>query len=314
MADKIRIGLLGIGRMGQNHLRNIMLLKDAELAFIYDVDKEACAKLSVQYGVRVSENLDADMKQVDGVVIVTPTFTHFDYIKRAAECVKNIFVEKPLTDSAETAKEVVKLAEAKGLNIQVGFIERYNPAVATLKSVMQNSESIISAEFNRSNKVASGRITDVDVVIDLMIHDIDLALGLNGKAVRVTAHGHQKNDVIEYARALVTHENGRVSDITASRITEKRIRQINVACEDMFIDCNLLVREVKVHRPAEQNLNGAVLTAKDEAVEVKLYDALQAELSDFLKLCRGEKTQASDVYAGLESLEIAEEIRKQIKG
>ncbi|WP_303852212.1 Gfo/Idh/MocA family protein [Seleniivibrio woodruffii] len=313
-ANKIKIGLLGIGRMGQNHLRNIMLLKDAELVFIYDVDKDACAKLSAQYGVKVSEDLDADMKTVDGVVIVTPTFTHFDYIKRAAACVKNIFVEKPLTDSAETAKEVVRLAEEKGLNIQVGFIERYNPAVATLKAVMQNSESVICAEFNRSNKVASGRITDVDVVIDLMIHDIDLALGLNGNAARVTAHGHRKNGIIEYARALATHENGRVSDITSSRITEKRIRQINVACEDMFIDCNLLNKEVKVHRPAGQDMPGAVLTAKDEAVEVKLYDALQAELSDFVKLCRGEKTQASDVYAGLASLEIAEEIRKQIKG
>ncbi|TCK62366.1 Gfo/Idh/MocA family protein [Seleniivibrio woodruffii] len=310
--DKIKIGLLGVGRMGQNHLRNILQLKDAELSFIYDVDRETCAKLSAQYGVAVSEDLDADMKKVDGVVIVTPTFTHFDYIKRAAECVKNIFVEKPLTDSAETAREVVKLAEEKGLNIQVGFIERYNPAVASLKAVMLNSSSVINAEFNRSNKVASGRITDVDVVIDLMIHDIDLALGLNGKAVRVSGHGCRKNGMIEYARALVTHENGRVSDITASRITEKRIRQVNIACEDMFIDCNLLNKEVRVHRQPEQTINGAVLSAKDEAVEVKLYDALQAELSDFLKLCRGEKTQASDVYAGLESLEIAEEIRKQI--
>jgi len=312
--NKVKIGLLGLGKMGQNHIRNLVQLSDVELEFVYDIDKDACRKVSEQYGVRVSQDIEQDMSNVDGIIIVTPTFTHFDYIKRVAGCVSNIFIEKPLTDSAETARAVVKLAEEKKLRIQVGFIERYNPAVVALKSQMQKSSSIICTEFNRSNKVSSGRIADVDVVIDLMIHDIDLALGLNGKVISVCASGHRKNGIVEYARALLTHENGRISDITASRITEKRIRSINVAAEDMYIGCNLLTKEVSLHyQSTEGGASGSEMIAKDEQIEVKLYDALQAELSDFINLCKGKETQASDVYAGLESLEIAEEIRRNIR-
>ena len=229
MNNIVKIGLLGVGMMGQNHLRNLSMLKQVEVTFIYDFDKELCEKMSKLYDVPVSQNLDEDLKKVDGVVIVTPTFTHADYIKQVSKYVKNIFVEKPLTDTLESSKEIVELSKKLDLNIQLGFIERFNSAIVAAEKVIKNSKHIINIDFTRTNKV-SGRITDVDVIIDLMIHDIDLALSLNGKPKKIEAHGYIKSGMIEYARAILTHENGTFSNIVASRITEKRIRHISATC------------------------------------------------------------------------------------
>lgn len=309
----VKIGLLGVGRMGQNHLRNLAMLKQVEVSFIYDFDKEVCERLSTTYGVKVSVNLDEDLKKVDGVVIVTPTFTHFDYIRQVAKHVTNIFVEKPLTDMLESSKEIVELVKANNINIQVGFIERYNSAVVALRKVIRNSKHIINIDFSRTNKVSS-RITDVDVVIDLMIHDLDLALYINGKPKKIEAHGYVKDDMIEYARAIITHANGSFSNIVASRITEKRIRHISATCDDMYIDCNLLSKEVFVNKQTiEQYLEDVSISSKEETIDVRPQEGLLLELIDFVNLCNGEKVNIPNEYDGLLAMEVASEIQKQIK-
>lgn len=308
----VKIGLLGVGKMGQNHLRNLAMLKQVEIGFIYDFDKELCEKLAVQYGVKASHNLDEDLQSVDGVVIVTPTFTHADYIRQVSKYVKNIFVEKPLTDRLESSKEIVKLAKELDLNIQVGFIERYNSAVVALEKVIKNSNHVINIDFSRTNKVSS-RITDVDVVIDLMIHDIDLAISINGKPKKVEAHGYVKDGMAEYARAIITHENGSYSNIVASRITEKRIRHISATCDDMYIDCNLLSKEVFVNKQSiEQYLDNVSISSKSETIDVRPQEGLLLELMDFVKLCQGEKVDIPNEADGLLAMEVANEVQKQI--
>lgn len=308
----VKIGLLGVGNMGKNHLRNLAMLKQVEIVFIYDFDKEMCKKLASTYGIKVSDDLDADLQTVDGVVIVTPTFTHADYIKQVAKYVKNIFVEKPLTDTLKSSKEIVQLAKENDLNIQVGFIERYNPAVVALEKVIKNSDHIINIDFARTNKVSS-RIIDVDVVIDLMIHDLDLALYINGKPRKIEAHGYIKDDMIEYARAIITHENGSFSNVVASRITEKRIRHISATCDDMYIDCNLLSKEVFVNKQTiTQYLNDVSIFSKSETINVRPQEALLSELMDFVKLCQGESVKVPNEYDGLLAMEVANEIQKQI--
>lgn len=308
----IKLGLLGVGKMGQNHLRNLMMLKQAEIVFIYDFDKELCNRLSVQYNIQTSENLEEDLQAVEGVVIVTPTFSHYDYIKQVSKYVKNIFVEKPLTDTIESSQQIVKLAQEKNLTIQVGFIERYNPAVAALQKVIKNSSHIINIDFSRTNKVSS-RITDVDVIVDLMIHDIDLALHLNGKAQKINAHGYIKDNMIEYARAIITHENGSFSNIIASRITEKRIRQISVTCDDMYVDCNLLSKEVFVSKQTTvQYLDNVSISSKQETIDVRPQEGLLLELVDFVKLCQGEKVNIPNEIDGLRAMEVASEIQRMI--
>ena len=180
MDKPIKIALFGIGKMGQNHLRILSMLKDVEIAFLYDTNQELCQVMSERFGVKILKDIDEDLKSCDGAIIVTPTFTHFDYINKVSDYVKNIFVEKPLTNTLESTQIILTLAKEKSLNIQVGFIERYNPAVLTLKNILTpNTHKIINIDCIRTNKMSS-RITDCDVVIDLMIHDIDLALNFNG--------------------------------------------------------------------------------------------------------------------------------------
>lgn len=312
MNNIVKIGLLGVGKMGQNHLRNLAMLKQVEIVFIYDFDKEMCEKMSKQYSVKVSKNLEEDLQYVDGVVIVTPTFTHSDYIKQVSKYVKNIFVEKPLTDTLESSLDIVNLAKEKDLNIQVGFIERYNSAVVALEKVIKNSNHIINIDFSRTNKVSS-RITDVDVVIDLMIHDLDLALHINGKPKKIEAHGYIKENMIEYARAIITHENGSFSNVIASRITEKRIRHISATCDDMYIDCNLLSKEVFVNKQTiEQYLENVSISSKEETIDVRPQEGLLLELIDFVKLCQGECVCIPNEDDGLLAMEVANEIQKQI--
>lgn len=308
----IRIGLLGLGHMGKHHLRNLTMIKQVDLAFIYDIDEVLEKQTAEQYNLTATENIEQDLSSVDAVIIVTPTHTHFDYIKIASEYVKYIFVEKPLTDNVATTLDIVKLSQEKDIKIQVGFIERYNTALAALNKVIANSNNIINIDFSRTNKVSS-RITDVDVVLDLMIHDIDLALYLNGKPRLINAHGYINNNIIEYARAIITHENGRFSNIVASRITEKKIRSINATCDDMYIDCNLTSKQVFVNKQTtQQYLNSVSITSKEETIHVAPQEALLLELIDFVKLCSGQPVVVPDEKDALNAIIAAETIKTKI--
>jgi predicted dehydrogenase len=229
--------------------------------------------------------------------------------------VRNIFVEKPLADTLENAEAVARFVADKGVNLQVGFIERFNPAVQSLKQVLDKSERVISIDFTRTNKL-SARITDVDVVTDLMIHDIDLALYLNGPARSVAAHGFAHGKMIDFASALITHENGRFSRIQASRITEKKMRLIEATCVDMFVDCELLRKEIIISRQSEiRQAEGQpyTISAVQEAIEVRPQEALLSELQAFVASCRGQaSTENPGVQDGLAAMQICEDIQKVV--
>lgn len=311
----VRVGLVGLGRMGQNHLRILSMLKGVELAFVADADAAVAGRHGVAHGVPGVSSLDGALDSVDAVVICTPTVTHADYIRMVAGKVRNIFVEKPLADTLEEASRVARFAAEKGLNVQVGFIERFNPAVQSLKQVLDKSERVISIDFTRTNKL-SARITDVDVVTDLMIHDIDLALYLNGPARSVAAHGFAHGKMIDFASALITHENGRFSRIQASRITEKKMRLIEATCVDMFVDCELLRKEIIINRQSEiRQAEGQpyTISAVQEAIEVRPQEALLSELQAFVASCRGQRqTGLPGVQDGLAAMQIGDEIQKAV--
>lgn len=321
MGKIVKIALFGIGKMGQNHLRILSMLKDVEVAFLYDVNLELCESLSKSFGIKVLENLDEDLKGCDGAIIVTPTFTHFDYVNKVSDYIKNIFVEKPLTDTLDTTQIILDLAKQKSLNIQVGFIERYNPAIITLQNILRDTK-IVNIDFTRTNKMSS-RITDVDVVIDLMIHDIDLALHFNGDIADIYAHGVVMEGMIEYARACIIHKNGAFSNIVASRITEKRIRQISVTTHNEYIDCNLLRKEVFVDKQSvEQRLDSVSISANTETIEVRGQESLFSELLDFVNLCRdgasakspstSAKINRPNQHDGMKAMQVAYKIQSLI--
>ncbi|MBN7822802.1 Gfo/Idh/MocA family oxidoreductase, partial [Bowmanella sp. Y57] len=158
MQQVLKVGLIGLGNMGRNHLRVLSMLKGVDLAFVADANAEVAARAGEAHGIPGVVDPTPLLAEVDAVVICTPTVTHADYIRLAAGHVKNIFVEKPLAATLDEAREIATFARDKGLNVQVGFIERFNPAVQALKTVLDRTERVISLDFTRTNKV-SARIT-----------------------------------------------------------------------------------------------------------------------------------------------------------
>lgn len=311
----VKVGLIGLGRMGQNHLRVLSILKDVNIVFISDINASVTERLSNAYGVKALANISSEFPEVDAIIICTPTITHVDYIKLATSRVKNILIEKPIARTLSAAKEISEFAINNSLNLQVGFIERFNPAVQALKSIIENTEKIISIDFTRTSKL-SARITDVDVVTDLMIHDIDLALYLNGPAKSVSSHGFSRKQMIDFASALITHQNGQFSRIQASRVTDKKMRMIAATCIDMFVDCDLLRKEILINRQSEikqEEGQPYTISAIQKVVEVKPQEALLSELQAFIASCRGKRIEGlPGTEAGLVAMEICDQIQKAI--
>ena len=310
----VRIGLIGVGYMGRNHLRVLSAAKGIHLAFICDTDEEEAKLLSKQYDVPVVRSVDDHLHDVDAVVIATPTSTHYDLIKQVSEHVQYIFVEKPMTGTLANSKQILQFVAEKNIKFQIGFIERFNPAVITLKELLNSAGKTINIDFVRTNKLSS-RITDVDVAVDLMIHDVDLAIYLNGPVKNINAYGALDNDMIAFSRATLEHENGVFSNITASRITEKRIRHISGTCVDMYIDCNLLNKEVYVHnQSSSQHYNNVFIGSKQETIVVPPVEALVTELQVFGDYVRGNSdvvvpTAQDDIAA----MSVIDEIQKQVR-
>lgn len=311
----LRVGLFGLGKMGRNHLRVLSMLKSVELALAFDVDANA-ATHAAAVGVPFISELPAGNLDIEAAVVCTPTSTHAEFVHALlARGVRKLFIEKPLADTLERAQGIVEACEAVGATLQVGFIERFNTAVQELKKITDRSQQVVSLDLTRTNRVSS-RITDVDVITDLMIHDIDLALHINGPVVDVSAHGFCEGEMIDLASALLTHKNGRFSRIQASRITEKKIRMIQATCLDMFVDCDLLRKEILISRQSEtkQPDGGAyVISSVGEAVEVRPQEALLLELQAFVGTCQGQVVPGlPDAAAGLDAQVICQKIREAV--
>jgi predicted dehydrogenase len=293
------------------------MLKGVELAFVADADVALATRLGVAHGVPGITDPTPLLPTADAVVICTPTITHTDYVRTCAEFVSNIFVEKPLADTLGEAKALAEFSAIRQLNVQVGFIERFNPAVQGLRNILGRSERVISIDFTRTNKVST-RITDVDVVTDLMIHDIDLALYLNGPAKSVAAHGFVHNKMIDFASALISHDNGRFSRIQASRITEKKMRTIEVTCTDMFVDCDLLRKEIIISAQSETFQSAGqpyTISAVQQAVEIRPQEALLCELQAFVTSCCGERAEgAPSLSDSVSAMIVCEQVQKAILG
>lgn len=311
----VRMGLLGLGQMGRNHLRILSMLRGVDLCFIYDADAAHCQSLAAQHGLQAVDDVEAAAAMVDALVICTPTATHADYIRRLAPRVSALFVEKPLAHSLEAAQAVADVVREHGVWVQVGFVERFNPAIVGLQRVLTDAARVINIDFTRTNRLSS-RITDVDVIMDLMVHDLDLALHLNGPVRKVEAHGVVESGLIEFASALLRHENGRFSRVQASRITEKKIRLIQATCSDRFVDCDLLRKEIVISRQSVTSQSGAdayAISAQQDSVVVGQQEALLSEIQAFVRVVQGGTREGlPDFAAGLASLEISEAVRSAV--
>lgn len=316
LENNIRLGLLGLGQMGRNHLRVLSILKGVEIAFVHDANQDHARTVASQHRLPAVDDAVTAAREVDAVLICTPTATHADYVARLAPHVSAMFVEKPLAHSLAAAQALKVAVEKHDVLVQVGFIERYNPAIVALDRVLRDAERVINIDFTRTNRL-SARITDVDVVMDLMIHDIDLAIHLNGPVSSVAAQGVIENELIEFASAQLTHANGRFSRLQASRITEKKLRLIEATCSDRFVDCDLLRKEIVIHRQSvtqQSGLGAYSIMSNQEAVAVGQQEALLSELQAFVEAVRKRSAATIPGFAaGVESLAVAEAIINEVE-
>ena len=287
--DHVRVGVIGVGRMGKSHCRVYSSLPRAELVGVCDQDSDTGRQVAQQYQVPFYPEVDELLDEVDAVSVVTPTPQHFDLVLRCLERDVHILVEKPITETLEQAEILTNAAEARPVVVQVGHIERFNPTYRELKNVFDDL-AVLVINFRRLSPY-QGSNTDVDVISDLMIHDTDLVLDLMGREpVSVNAHGLTAFDgAIDHVVADLWFGSAPLLTVTASRVTEQKVRSIEVTALEAFVEGDLLNKSISVHRRTVGeylNLNHRGVKYRQESVieriHVPIFEPLFLELQHFV--------------------------------
>ncbi|PPK87630.1 putative dehydrogenase [Neolewinella xylanilytica] len=243
----LSIGLIGVGHLGKIHLKCLQLASaDYDLVGIYDTDRKLAEEVAETFGVNAFPSVDALIEAVKVVDVVTPTSSHYSVVKRALEAGCHVFVEKPLTETLEEARELIALSRSAGKLVQVGHVERFNPALLALGDVP------VKPYFIEAHRLAmfNPRGTDVSVVLDLMIHDLDIVLKLAGAEVAdVRASGVAVlSTTPDIVNARIEFTNGAVANLTASRVSLKNMRKVRLFQRDAYLSLDLLEKESQVVR------------------------------------------------------------------
>jgi len=317
--DKLRIGVIGTGSMGKNHVRVYDRLKhDIELVGIYDANFDQSKKVAADFNTFSYEHLDDLLMDCDAVSIVVPTSLHYEIAKRALNLNTHVLIEKPITVHVEEAKELIALANKKGLKIQVGHIERFNPAVRTLFEILKDHK-VIGMEIQRMSPY-DGRISDADVVQDLMIHDIDIILSLFSSSVeRFESFGNivfSKNKV-DYATTALQLSENTIIYLTASRVTQEKIRKIGITTETAYIQLDYMEKKVLISRRTNMiEGQNKTMTYRQENIVEKVFvpneEPLLVELQSFIDSINNDSKPVVTAEDGLRAVEMSERIRKQI--
>jgi len=242
----IKIGVIGAGYLGKIHIRLLKEIKEFEVVGFYDSNDENSKKITTEFGISSFSSAKELIDKCDAIDVVTPTKFHFEYAKIVIEKGKHLFVEKPITSTIDEAQELVKLAEEKEVKVQVGHVERFNPAFTAIQKDCNNPMFIEAhrlAEFNP-------RGTDVPVVHDLMIHDIDIILKIVDSKIK-SIHGSGVSiisDTPDIANARIEFENGCVANLTASRISFKSMRKTRIFQKDAYISIDFLEKKAELIR------------------------------------------------------------------
>ncbi|HNL69944.1 MAG TPA: Gfo/Idh/MocA family oxidoreductase [Leptospiraceae bacterium] len=319
MNGKIKLGLIGTGHMGQYHVNVALgLPTDYEVAGIFDASPTRRTEISERFGVPAFEDVGALMDAADAVVVAVPTALHYEVARQALEKGKHVLVEKPMTTDVEHARELVELAESKGLILQVGHVERFNGAVLELRRVVDKPVLIESRRLAPN----SGRIQDVGVVMDLLIHDLDIIMNLVGEEVTsVEARGVARTGKHEdVATAVLQFEGGCVATITASRLTQSKIRTLTITQESAYILLDFSTQDIDIHRQATSAylMTREELKYRQESFVEKIFvhkdNPLRQEHMHFVKCVRGQETPIVSGASDIRTIEIASRILTQIHG
>ena len=325
--DKINVGILGVGHLGRLHASLYKEIKSAEIKGIYDTNSEKARKVGEELNLTVFNEVDELLNEVDAVNIVTPTPDHFSSAEKAIQKNCHLFIEKPITDNIEQAEKLIQLADEKNKILQIGHIERFNPAMLALEDVRLNPI------FIESHRLASfnPRGADVAVILDLMIHDLDLILSLvKSKPTKIDASGVGViSKHIDIANARIQFENGCVANITASRISAKKMRKMRIFQQDAYISLDFSDGFSEIYYiPAEDQpifKDGTLafslgeINTGEQKKEIK-YNKLQRkdinplkyELESFIDSINTNMKPVVTGKEGLEALKLAKEVMKKI--
>lgn len=294
--SSVRVAVVGVGTMGGNHCRVLSTLKGAELVGVYDRDRVRAAAVAEQFGVPALHSLDAVEEQADAACVTVTSECHAevgcDLLSRGIHCL----IEKPLATSPGDVAAILGAARSGGGRLLVGHIERFNPAVSQLKGIIDPA-LVLAVEAQRMSAV-SGRVRDVDVVLDLMVHDIDIALDITGdEVVEITARAARRGnaDGSDYVTALLTLGSGALVTLTASRITQNQIRSLALTTRDRLYTVDYPEQELLIYRqgrlgevPGTSFSDGRyVLDVGTERVFVRRVEPLVEELRHFLEVVAG---------------------------
>ena len=320
----IKIGVIGIGHLGKIHIRLLKEIKEFDLIGFYDTNPVNSKKITSEFGISSFSSAKELIDSSDAIDVVTPTKYHFEYAKMAIEKGKHLFVEKPITATIDEAQKLVKLAERKDIKVQVGHVERFNPAFTVVQNDCNNPMFIEAhrlAEFNP-------RGTDVPVVHDLMIHDIDIVLSIVKSEVKsIYASGVSIiSDTPDIANARIEFKNGCVANLTASRISLKSMRKTRIFQKDAYISIDFLKKKAELIRmkDAKNTDNPFALiidpgkgkTKKQiefESPKTTDNNAIKDELTSFYHAIANNTNTVVTIEDAYKALYIAQQISEQVE-
>jgi predicted dehydrogenase len=322
--QKLKIGLLGIGHLGKIHLKCLLATDSWEVVGFFDLNNENAAIVEAQFGIKRFSTYTALLAEVDAVDIVTPTPTHYALAKKALEAGRHVFLEKPVTETTQQAQKLLDLIKNTDLKVQVGHVERFNPAFLSL------GETVLHPMFIEAHRLAAfqPRGTDVSVILDLMIHDLDLILHLvKSKVKKVNASGVRVlSNTPDICNARIEFENGCVANLTASRISMKQMRKMRLFQPDAYISLDFLEKKGQLVRLFNQDAPD--LPPMDQLMEFETQmgkkwlqlqmpeslpiNAIQRELETFAESIRANTQPIVSLEDGFAALKLAMMILKKI--
>lgn len=319
----LKVGVLGAGHLGKIHLKCLKNLPDHyHVAGFYDPDAENAKKVAEEFQLNSFSTIDELIDAVDVVDIVTPTLSHYDCAKKAIQKSKHFFIEKPITETPEQARELMAMMQEAGVKAQVGHVERFNPAYLAARNYIQNPMFIEThrlAEFNP-------RGTDVPVVLDLMIHDIDIVLSTvksNIKAINASGVG-VVSETPDIANARIEFENGCVANLTASRMSLKNMRKTRIFQRDAYITLDFLAKDSEVIRmkdDIDQDDEYAMIMDLGRGKQKQIYfekpdahptNAIEEELKSFAQAINKKEDPSVTLDDGYRALSVAHTILEKI--
>jgi predicted dehydrogenase len=318
----LKIGVFGAGHLGKIHIQQWKEVPTIELVGFYDPDDDSAASAIEQYGVKRFNDADELIQSADAFDIVSTTTTHYEIAKKCLLAGKHLFIEKPLANTLDEGRELVKLVKEAGVKCQIGHVERYNPAYLALGEELMQPMFIEAHRLSQFNP----RGTDVSVILDLMIHDIDIIMHLVKSPVRrISASGVSVlSETADIANARIEFDNGCVANLTASRISLKKMRKMRMFQRDAYISVDFLEKKAEIVRLKDDEgkrgmfdfpldmPSGEKKVLSMQMPEVNPSNAIRAELAEFADAIINDKTVRVSVYDGFQAMDVAHQILKKM--